>query len=120
MSIKWSLYETNLTLYTGFYLPPGSPLTVPVALNFSALSYTTSRSRTFIENAASEMDLTDIPGEDNVLQSDDQSLAVCILVLFGMLKCGKSALVSFHFGDFKWITFHYAVLPCSDLCESDW
>jgi hypothetical protein len=78
LSVKHSLSGSNLTLYTGFYLPPGTPLSVAVSLNFTALNYAgapQATSRLFIQNAQSKMDLTTLPGENTVSQELDQSLS---------------------------------------------
>jgi hypothetical protein len=75
--VPYSLSGINLTLYTGFYLPPGTPLALNISLNFTGLSQSNASSlseRLFISQTYSLMDLTAIPGEDEITQELDQQV----------------------------------------------
>ena len=77
--VPYSLSGINLTLYTGFYLPPGTPLALNISLNFTGLSQSNASSlseRLFISQTYSLMDLTAIPGEDEITQELDQQVEV--------------------------------------------
>jgi len=91
VSVPYSISGSNITFYTGFYLPPGTPLTLPMAFNFAALpsNESTDSSRTFIYGATSLMDLTEVPGQDGVAQQLDQALQYNLVAPLPATLTGK-------------------------------
>eukprot|EP00026_Physarum_polycephalum_P007448 Phypoly_transcript_07508.p1 GENE.Phypoly_transcript_07508~~Phypoly_transcript_07508.p1 ORF type:complete len:410 (+),score=104.82 Phypoly_transcript_07508:199-1428(+) len=79
ITTKYALSGNNLTLFTGFFLPPGTPLSLYVPLNFSGLSAANSSAteRLFVSQTYGSMDLTQVPGEDTVTQVLEQAVVVC-------------------------------------------
>jgi len=86
LTAKYQIQANNLTLYTGFYLPPGSPLSVYVPLNFTSLNTSTATERLFVANAVGAMDLTVTPGEDEVSEVLDQPLEFPLVITFANLS----------------------------------
>jgi hypothetical protein len=90
ITVDYVLQDKNLTLFTGFFLPPGTPLSVMIPLNFSAFNFTQEEaasisSRLFIVSTSSAMDLTSTPGEDRVYEALDKSIEYPLILTFANL-----------------------------------